>query len=98
MQVLMWPRCSRDSLDERPRGAVVPRSFPPGVVVEIKALACELPARLGLPLSRLSIADLRAEALQQGLVATISETTIWRWLAERTSRDRLQRGGEVIPR
>jgi hypothetical protein len=50
--------------------------------VEIKALACELPARLQLPLSRLSIADLRAEALQEGLVATISETTIWRWLAE----------------
>lgn len=79
------------------RGAGGPGSFPPGVVVEIKALACELPARLGLPLSRLSIADLRAEALQQGLVATISETTIWRWLAEDAIRPWTHRSW-VFPR
>jgi hypothetical protein len=65
--------------------------------VEITALACELPARLGLPLSRLSIADLRAEALQQGLVATISETTIWRWLAEDAIRPWTHRSW-VFPR
>lgn len=72
-------------------------SFPPGVVVEIKALACELPARLKLPLSRLSLADLRAEAVQQGLVATISETTIWRWLAEDAIRPWTHRSW-VFPR
>lgn len=65
--------------------------------MEIKALACELPARLGLPLSRLSMADLRAEALQQGLVATISETTIWRWLAEDAIRPWAHRSW-VFPR
>ena len=59
-----------------------PRSFPPGVVVEVKALACELPAALGVPLSRLHIPDIRAEAIARGLVASISDTTIWRWLAE----------------
>ena len=59
-----------------------PRSFPPGVVVEVKALACELPATLGVPLSRLHIPDIRAEAIARGLVASISETTIWRWLSE----------------
>lgn len=49
--------------------------------MEVKAIACELPKRLGLPLSRLHVPDIRAEALRQGLVAEISGTTIWRWLA-----------------
>jgi len=51
------------------------------VVVAIKALACELPARLGVPLSRLHVADLRAEAIRRGIVADIGGTTIWRWLS-----------------
>jgi hypothetical protein len=50
-------------------------------VVAVKAIACELPQRLGLPLSRLHVPDIRAEALHRGLVAQISGTTIWRWLA-----------------
>jgi len=49
-------------------------------VVQVKALACELPHRLGLPLSRLSVADIRQEVVAQGLVAEISGTTLWRWL------------------
>lgn len=57
-------------------------SFPPGVVVEVKALACELPATLGVPLSRLHIPDIRTEVIARGLVASISDATIWRWLAE----------------
>ena len=52
------------------------------MVVEIKALACELPATFGLPLSRWSTADLAAQAREPGLVASISETTVWRWLNE----------------
>lgn len=58
------------------------RSFPPDVVIEIKALACELPHQRKLPLSRLSISDLRREAVEQGIVATIGKTTLWRWLSE----------------
>ena len=50
-------------------------------MVEVKALACELPQRLGVPLSRWQVPDLRTEVLQRGLVARISETTLWRWLA-----------------
>jgi DDE superfamily endonuclease len=50
------------------------------VVVQVKALACELPATLGLPLSRLSVADVAQQARQSGLVATISDSTVWRWL------------------
>lgn len=49
--------------------------------MEVKAIACELPHRLGLPLSRLQVPDIRNEVLQRGLVASISGTTIWRWLA-----------------
>jgi DDE superfamily endonuclease len=52
------------------------------VVVQIKALACELPATYGLPLSRFSVTDLAHHARQSGFVATISDSTIWRWLNE----------------
>jgi len=50
-------------------------------VVAVKALACELPARCGVPLSRWSRAELRQAVLAQGLVAEISGRTIWRWLS-----------------
>jgi hypothetical protein len=45
-------------------------------------MACELPAKLGLPLSRFSRAELRRHALALGIVAEISGVTIWRWLRE----------------
>jgi len=48
----------------------------------VKAIACELPARLGLPFSRLQIPDIQAEVIRRGLVASLSDTTIWRWLSE----------------
>lgn len=60
-----------------------PSGFPPPeLTVQIKALACELPATLGLPLSRLSVADVAQHAQRCGLVARISDSTIWRWLHE----------------
>ena len=49
-------------------------------MVEVKALACELPATSGVPLSRWSCAELAREARARGLVGEISGTTIWRWL------------------
>lgn len=51
-------------------------------MTQVKALACELPAKLGLPLSRFSREDLRRHVLQAGIVAQISGVTIWRWLHE----------------
>ena len=51
------------------------------MIVEVKALACELPAELGLPLSRLSSAEIARQAVAHGLVASISGVTIWRWLS-----------------
>lgn len=57
-------------------------AFPPSVVVEVKALACELPARRGVPLARWSLAELRREVVAHGLVAQISGATLWRWLSQ----------------
>jgi hypothetical protein len=61
---------------------VAPGLFPPEIVVQVKALACELPSTYGIPLSRWSRADLAAQVRQSGLIASISGTTVWRWLNE----------------
>ena len=71
---LGWPR--------RSAAGRAPAAFPPDVVVAIKALACELPSRRGLPLAHWSVADLRREAVASGIVAEISGTTLWRWLGQ----------------
>jgi len=67
------------------------------VVVAVKALACELPSRLGVPLSRFHVPDLAAEAVERGIVAEISGTTIWRWLAEDAIRPWARRSW-IFPR
>jgi len=60
----------------------VPRFFPPELIIHIKALACEFPAIYQVPISRWSTSDLGREVRQSGIVATISDSTIWRWLNE----------------
>jgi len=50
--------------------------------MEVKALACELPATTGIPLSRWSTADIARRVRSAGFVATISDKTVWRWLNE----------------
>jgi hypothetical protein len=64
------------------RAKAGPQSFPPDIVVAVKALACELPSEVGLPLSRFSMSEIRGEVIRRGLVASIGETTLWRWLSE----------------
>lgn len=66
----------------RATGEAARLAFPPEVVVAIKAFACELPAELNLPLSRLSMGDIQNETIRRGLVASIGKTTLWRWLSE----------------
>ena len=56
--------------------------FPPEVIVQVKALACELPATRGVPLARWSRAELARYVQDTGLVGTISGSTIWRWLSK----------------
>jgi len=67
------------------------------VVVAVKALACELPGRLGVPLSRLHVPDIATEVVGRGIVAEISGTTIWRWLSEDAIRPWKQRSW-IFPR
>ncbi|MGH7745980.1 MAG: IS630 family transposase [Steroidobacteraceae bacterium] len=51
-------------------------------MVAVKALACELPYESEVPLSRWSLPEIRREVIERGLVASIGETTLWRWLTE----------------
>ena len=46
-----------------------PSLFPPQVVCEVKALACQLPAELGIPLSRFSQRELRQQVISRRIVA-----------------------------
>ncbi len=63
----------------------------------MKALACELPTKLGLPLSRFSRSELRRHVLAAGIVAEISGVTIWRWLNEDALRPWYRRSW-IFPR
>jgi hypothetical protein len=56
--------------------------FPPDLIVQIKAIACEFPAVYRVPISRWSAADIARYACHSGLVATLSGSTVWRWLNE----------------
>lgn len=67
------------------------------MVVAVKALACELPHEHGIPVSRLSTAEICRAAAERGWVASIGETTVWRWLSEDAIRPWCHRSW-VFPR
>ena len=52
-------------------------------MVAVKALACEFPTKATKPqpLARWQCPDLARAAVEQGIAASISGTTIWRWLS-----------------
>ena len=52
------------------------------MIIQVKAVACELPSERGIPLSRFSTREIATEVIQRGIVAEISGSTIWRWLNE----------------
>jgi transposase len=58
-----------------------PRVFPAPVVAQVKAMACEPPEVRQVPLSRWSSAELAAQAAAEGLVESVSASTVRRWLA-----------------
>ncbi len=70
-------------LADRRRPGRPPR-FTPVQVAEVKAMACQLPAELAVPLSRWSCPDLAHEVVTRGLVPAISASTIRRILAADT--------------
>lgn len=72
----VWPVSTND------HGADGPPLFPPEIVMEIKALACQLPRDLGLPFSRLTHNEIARQAVTRGITASISGATVWRWLSQ----------------
>jgi transposase len=66
-------------LGDRPRSGR-PRRFGSEVVAGVKALACEPPEARDVPLSRWSSLELAAQAVSEGLVESISSSTVRRWL------------------
>jgi transposase len=59
-----------------------PPSFTPVQVAAVKALACRPPEARGVPLSRWSCTDLAAQAVAEGIAASVSTSTVRRWLGE----------------
>jgi transposase len=66
-------------LADRPR-AGRPRVYPAAVVAQVKAMACEPPEDRGVPQSRWPVLDLAAEAVVEGLVESVSRSTVRRRL------------------
>jgi hypothetical protein len=62
---------------------VAPDFFPQILVVQVKALACELPPKYDRPLSRWSTTDLVQQVQQSGLVASVSGSTLWALVTRR---------------
>jgi transposase-like protein len=58
-----------------------PRRFSAVARAQVTAIACELPALRGMPLSRWSSSELACEAIEAGVVDEISPSTVRRWLA-----------------
>ncbi|MEV6648762.1 IS630 family transposase [Amycolatopsis sp. NPDC051371] len=58
-----------------------PSRFTPVQVAQVKALACQFPARAGVALSRWSCPELAREVVGQGIAEAMSASTVWRWLA-----------------
>jgi transposase len=66
-------------LMDRKRSGRPPR-FTPMQRAQVTAMACELPAATGVPLSRWSSAELADEAVTAGVVESICPCTVRRWL------------------
>lgn len=81
--VLKWRKrfCEEGlaGLRDRPRSGR-PRRFGSEVVAGIKALACEPPEQRHVPLSRWTSVELAAQAVSEGLVESISSSTVRRCL------------------
>jgi transposase len=59
-----------------------PASFTPLQTAQAKALACQLPAESGTPLSRWSALELAREVINRAIAGAISASTVRRWLRQ----------------
>jgi transposase len=85
-----------DGLGDRPRPGRR-RSFGAPVVAEVKAMACEPPEDRKVPLARWSSAELAGQAIAEGLVESVSASTVRRWLHADAIRPWLYRSW-IFPR
>jgi len=76
-----WVQPGTASLGDAKRSGRPP-SFTPVQVAAAKALACQSPEASGVPLSRWSCPDLAAQVVADGIAASVSTSTVRRWLAE----------------
>lgn len=79
--VRMWKRkwCQEGTIKDRPRPGA-PREFSPLVRAQVVALACTNPSEHGKPYKLWSGEKLAQVAEEKGIVASISPSTIRRWL------------------
>jgi len=82
-----------EGLRDRPRSGR-PRRFPPEQVAAVKAAACEMLIRYGLPVSRFSGAELHRLVIELA-VNEASASTIWRSLPGDALKPWRQRSGGV---
>ena len=82
-------RCWRDRFSAEGMAGLADRKrsgrpcrFTPVQVAEVKALACQLPAQAGAPLARWSAPELARQAAADGVVESVSVSTVRRWLAQ----------------
>jgi hypothetical protein len=59
-----------------------PASFTPLQTAQVRALACQLPAESGTPLSRWSAPELAREVVARAIADAISASTVRRWLKQ----------------
>jgi transposase len=82
-------RCWRGRFAEHGLGGMSDRKrsgrppvFTPLQIAEVKALACQLPAETGTPLSRWSCPELAREVVARAIAGSVSVSTVRRWLAD----------------
>ncbi len=69
-----------------------PSTFSAVQIAQIKAIACEKPSELQLPLSRFSLADIMVWIKQAEVVSAISLSSVWRLLHQAALRPWYYRG------
>jgi len=80
----------REDQNDRPRSGRPP-SLEAKQGTQIKAVACEQPAKLGLPLSRFSLGEIVLWIEQAQIVTDISANSVWRLLHQDALRPRYYR-------
>ena len=72
-------RVVEEALSDEPRPGAPPR-FTPEQIVQIVALACEMPEDSGRPISDWTPRELKEEVVKRGIVETISVRSVGRFL------------------